>query len=77
MKKFIALLMALVICVGAMAAFSSCNKEKDTLVCGVTIFENMNEVDENGNWTGFETEFAQEVGKIIGMKVEFQEIDWG
>ena len=76
MKKFIALLMALVICVGAMAAFSSCNKEKETLVCGVTIFENMNEVDENGNWTGFESEFAMEVGKLIDMEVKFQEIDW-
>ena len=76
MKKFIALLMALVICVGTMAAFSSCNKEKGTLVCGVTIFENMNEVDENGNWTGFESEFAMEVGKLIYMEVKVQEIDW-
>ena len=59
-----------------MAAFSSCNKEKGTLVCGVTIFENMNEVDENGNWTGFESEFAMEVGKLIDMEVKFQEIDW-
>jgi polar amino acid transport system substrate-binding protein len=50
--------------------------EVETLVCGVTIFENMNEKDENGVWTGFETEFAQEVGKILGMNVEFQEIDW-
>ena len=50
--------------------------EVETLVCGVTIFENMNEKDENGEWTGFETEFAQEVGKILGMNVEFQEIDW-
>jgi polar amino acid transport system substrate-binding protein len=48
----------------------------ETLTCGVTIFENMNEKDENGEWTGFETEFAQEVGKLLGMNVEFQEIDW-
>ncbi len=48
----------------------------ETLTCGVTIFDNMNEKDENGEWTGFETEFAQEVGKILGMNVEFQEIDW-
>ena len=50
--------------------------EVETLVCGVTIFKNMNEKDENGVWTGFETEFAQEVGKLLGMNVEFQEIDW-
>jgi polar amino acid transport system substrate-binding protein len=36
----------------------------------------MNEKDADGNWTGFETEFAQAVGKKLGMKVEFQEIVW-
>lgn len=50
---------------------------KETLVCGVTIFEKMNEQDADGNWTGFETEFAQEVGKILGVDVKFQVIDWG
>jgi polar amino acid transport system substrate-binding protein len=36
----------------------------------------MNEKDADGNWTGFESEFAMEVGKIIGMDVAFQEIEW-
>lgn len=75
MKKLIALTLALIMCA---FAFAGCAKKDDnTLVCGVTIFENMNEKDENGNWTGFESEFAMEVGKIIGMDVKFQEIDWG
>ena len=74
MKKVLALTLAIVI---ALFAFAGCGEKKDnTLTCGVTIFENMNEKDENGNWTGFETEFAIEVGKIIGMDVDFQEIDW-
>lgn len=74
MKKVLALTLAIVI---ALLAFAGCGEKKDnTLTCGVTIFENMNELDENGNWTGFETEFAIEVGKIIGMDVEFQEIIW-
>lgn len=86
MKKLLAITLALVMCV----MFAACTKtdvndnevvenevEKvETLVCGVTIFENMNEKDENGEWTGFETEFAQAVGEIIGMNVDFQEIDW-
>ena len=83
MKKFIALMLALLMCASAMFAFTSCNDEDTdaeealpTLVCGVTIFENMNEQDENGNWIGFESEFAIEVGKLIGMEVKFQEIDW-
>ena len=50
--------------------------EKKTLTCGVTIFEGMNEQDADGNWIGFESEFAIEVGKILGMDVKFQIIDW-
>lgn len=85
MKKIIAIVLALVMIMGAMLTMASCEKkdEGDTategadnvLVCGVTPFDNMNEL-ENGVWTGFETEFAIEVGKIIGMEVKFQEIDW-
>ena len=73
MKKILCLTLALIMCLLVLA---SCKKKDDTLVCGVTIFENMNEKDANGNWTGFESEFAMEVGKILGMKVEFQEIVW-
>lgn len=86
MKKFLSILLAVIMCVclAACTTQQSNNNDNDnkeeqlpeTLVCGVTIFENMNEKDENGEWTGFETEFAQEVGKLIGMEVEFQEIDW-
>ena len=77
MKKTLALVMSIVLIIGTVFAFASCGKKDDKLVCGVTIFEKMNEKDENGNWTGFESEFAMEVGKILGMEVEFQEIDWG
>ena len=75
MKKILAIALAVVMLIGCVSAFSSCG-EKDKLICGVTIFENMNEKDANGNWIGFETEFAQAVGKILDMDVEFQEISW-
>ena len=75
MKKIISLALAAMMIFGCVAVLGSCAKD-DTLVCGVTIFEKMNEKDENGNWTGFESEFAMAVGEIIGMKVEFQEITW-
>lgn len=75
MKKIISIILALTMTLSALFMLASCGKD-NTLVCGVTIFDNMNEKDENGNWTGFESEFAIEVGKIIGMDVEFQEIDW-
>ena len=77
MKKSLALILSIVMILTAVFAVAGCSKEDNVLTCGVTIFEKMNEKDENGNWTGFETEFAQEVGKLIGMDVAFQEIDWG
>ena len=77
MKKIISLALVLVMLASAVFCFASCGQKDDnTLTCGVTIFEKMNEQDENGNWTGFESEFAIEVGKIIGMDVDFQIIDW-
>ena len=78
MKKIISLVLAAALMLTALFAFTGCAQEDDgVLVCGVTIFENMNEQDENGNWIGFESEFAIEVGKLIGMEVKFQKIDWG
>ena len=82
MKKLIALVLAVILCSLSLFACDKKGAENNeesndnTLVCGVTIFENMNEKDANGNWTGFESEFAMEVGKIIGMDVAFQEIEW-
>ncbi len=74
MKKIIALSLAVLMCV---FCFAGCATQEDNvLTCGVTLFEKMNEQDENGNWTGFETEFAQAVGEILGMEVDFQIIDW-
>lgn len=77
-KKILAILLVLTMVAGAVFAFSGCAKkdEKDTLVCGVTIFDGMNEQDADGNWTGFESDFAVEVGKILDMEVKFQIIDW-
>ena len=52
MKKILSLTLALVMLMSALFIMSSCDKkedEKDVLVCGVTIFENMNEKDANGN----------------------------
>ena len=77
MKKIISLVLAAALMLTALFAFTGCAKEDNVLVCGVTPFPNMNEQDENGNWTGFESEFAMEVGKLIDMEVKFQLIDWG
>ena len=73
MKKILCLALALAMCA---CMFIGCAKEDNTLTCGVTIIPGLNEKDADGNWTGFESEFAMEVGKILGMEVKFQEIEW-
>jgi len=70
-KRILALALTAVL---AATSLFSCGKNE--LVCGVTEIPGLNEKDANGNWTGFETEFAQEVGKILGVDVKFQEIEW-
>ena len=76
MKKIIALLLAVAVIVSAFA-FSGCGEQnKETLKIGITYFEPMNYLDENGELTGFETDFAKAVCDKIGMNAEFQEIEW-
>ena len=50
--------------------------DKGTLIVGITDYAPMDFKDDNGNWTGFDAEFAEAVGKKMGVKVEFVEINW-
>lgn len=76
MKKIVSIILSSMILITSIFALAGCGKKDNTLVCGVTIVKNFNEKDEKGNWTGFESDFAREVGELIGMDVEFQEIKW-
>lgn len=51
-------------------------KEKGKLVVGMTVYEPMNYRDADGDWTGFDTEFAEAVAEKLGVEVEFIVIDW-
>ncbi len=86
MKKLLCLVLALVMCAG----FAACGqpaandaqsdlayiKEKGEMVIGITLFAPMNYNDENGELTGFETEFAKAVCEKLGVTPKFQEINW-
>ncbi len=77
MKKIISLILTAALAILMVFSLASCNANpEDTLVCGVTIFTNMNEQNPDGTWTGFETEFAEAVAAKLGMKVKFVIIDW-
>ena len=51
-------------------------QDKGTLIVGMTEYKPMNFLDENDQWTGFDTEFAYLAGALLGVEVEFVEIDW-
>lgn len=46
------------------------------LVVGYTVYAPMNYTDDNGNFTGFDTELARAVCERLGVEPEFQEIVW-
>ena len=83
MKKFIKFLAAtLSVIVMSLSAVgcSACNSdialEDGTLTVGYTIYAPMNYFDAEENFVGFDTELAKEVGKLLGVEVEFVEINW-
>lgn len=86
MKKILSAILVLVM---AAVMFTACGKkdaaensdlayitEKGKLVVGVTEYEPMDFQDENGEWTGFDAEFAEAVAELMGVEAEFVVIDW-
>ena len=83
MKRRFSLLLAVVMVVGCMLAFSSCGRsdaaaieEKGYFVCGITYYAPMNYF-ENDELVGFDTEFAMAVAAELGLEAKFQLIQWG
>lgn len=85
-KKILISVLAIVMMITCIACFAACNKkntsdydaikEKGYFVCGITLYEPMNYANEDGEMTGFDTEFAQAVAAKMGLKAKFQVIAW-
>lgn len=79
MKKFLAAILVLVL----MFSFVGCKKGTDVeeiqkankIVVGITDYFPVN-YKENGEWTGFDSEFARLFAKELGVEIEFVEIKW-
>ena len=86
MKKLFAMILALVL---ALTCFTACGgsasgsdlktiQKNGKLVVGITDYAPMDYKDENGQWTGFDAEFAQLFAKELGVDCVFYVIsDWG
>lgn len=86
MKKKMTLVLAIAMLV---LCFTGCGKsasasdmkavqDKGKLVVGITDYAPMDYKDENGEWTGFDAEFARMFAKELGVDVEFFVLtDWG
>lgn len=51
-------------------------KGNGKMIIGYTDYAPMNYTDDNGEFTGFDTEFAKAVCEKLGVEPEFVEIDW-
>ena len=84
MKKIIALALALLL---MLTCFTACGKSDSDaaaikkagkIVVGITDYAPMDYKDENGEWTGFDAEFARLFAKELGVDCEFFVIpNWG
>lgn len=84
MKKVFAMCLAVLL---VLSCFAGCNKQdgsdlayikdKGTLVVGVTVYAPMDYKDADGNWTGFDADFAKLVAQDLGVEAKFVIIDWG
>ena len=75
MKKAFAMALVLIL---VFCCFAGCGSKKETFVVGITDYAPMDYKDENGQWTGFDAEFAQLFAEELGVECEFCVIaDWG
>ena len=85
MKKLFAILLATLL---TLSCFTACGakeesdlayiQNKGTLIVGITDYAPMDYKDDNGQWTGFDAEFAQLFAEELGVSCEFYVIsDWG
>lgn len=82
MKKLLALILAMVM----MLSFAACGNsadsdlayvtEKGEMVIGYTVYAPMNYTDDNGEFVGFDTDYAKAVCEELGVEPNFVEINW-
>ena len=86
MKKMFVLFLALMMALSCFTACGGAEKDSDLaaiqkngkIVIGITDYAPMDYKDDNGEWTGFDAEFARLFAEELGVECEFFVIsDWG
>ena len=84
MKKLLTAMLTVALSVVTALSLTACGKKDDAssvqkagkLVVGVTIYEPMDYLDADGNWTGFDAELAQGFAEELGVNCQIVIINW-
>ncbi len=85
MKRFLTLALALIMVLTTVVGMASCGgtksdltavKDAGKLVVGVTVYDPMDYLDENNEWTGFDAELAQQFAESLGVNCQLVIITW-
>ena len=84
MKKLLTAMLTIALSVVTALSLTACGKKDDAssvqkagkLVVGVTIYEPMDYLDADGNWTGFDAELAQGFAEELGVNCQIVIINW-
>ena len=77
MKKIVTLTLALVMMLGALALFTACDKDENTLVMATNAAFPPYEYKEGNDIVGIDAEIAAAVAKKLGMKLEIVDVEFG
>jgi polar amino acid transport system substrate-binding protein len=82
MKKIVSLILACLMLLSLAACSSGSGSDSDyvakkgTLIVGITDFAPMDYEDGSGEWIGFDADMARAFAKSLGVKIQFQVIEW-
>ena len=85
MKKVLTFIVAMALTLVTCFSLTACGSKSDTetikknskLVVGVTLYEPMDYLNEDGEWTGFDAELAQSFAESLGVNCQLVIISWG
>lgn len=82
MKKLFTLILSILMITSLMTSCAGTSdiarvEKAEKLVVGVTVYEPMDYLDENSEWTGFDAELAQQFAESLGVNCQLVIIKWG